>query len=77
MKIFMDNATVTNKATGDALATVSVHGTGHASPSAARMREIVGIQLGILDVIRLFLQVNTAVGSPTLTSVAGGLRLAI
>jgi hypothetical protein len=77
MKIFMDNATVTNKATGDALATVSVHATGHASPSAARMREIVGIQLGILDVIRLFLQVNTAVGSPTLTSVAGGLRLAI
>jgi hypothetical protein len=77
MNIVMDNATVTNKASGATLGTVSVHAGGQANPSPARLREIVGIQLGILDMIRLFLQVNVSGGSPMLTSVAGGLRLAI
>jgi hypothetical protein len=77
MNILMDNATVTNKATGASLGSVSVHATGHANPSTARMREIVGVQLSIFDLIRFFAQVNTTASSPMLTSVALGLRLAI
>jgi hypothetical protein len=61
----------------DNLGTVSVHAEGHVSPSAARMREIFGVQLSIMDVIRLFAQVNTTASSPMLTSLAMGLRLAI
>ena len=64
-------------ATYNNLGTVDIHGQGHASPSAARMREIFGVQLGIMDVIRLFAQVNTTASSPALTSLAMGLRLAI
>jgi hypothetical protein len=59
------------------LGTASINAGGHVSPSPARMREIVGIQLGILDMIRFFAQLNVANGSPMLTSVAAGLRLAI
>jgi hypothetical protein len=59
------------------LGTATISATGHVNPSAARLREIVGVQLGILDMIRLFLQVNVSGSSPMLTSVAGGLRLAI
>jgi len=77
MKIAMSNATVTDKATGASLGSVTVNAAGQAKPSAARMREIVGVQLGILDMIRFFMQVNVTGGSPMLTSVAGGLRLAI
>jgi hypothetical protein len=77
MNIVMDNATVTNKATGASLGSVTVHATGHASPSAARMREIVGVQLSFIDVVRFFVQLNTTASSPMLTSVALGLRLAI
>jgi hypothetical protein len=47
------------------------------NPSPARLREIVGVQLGILDMIRFFVQVNMTASSPMLASVAGGLRLAI
>jgi hypothetical protein len=77
LNIAMDNASVTSKADGASLGTVSLHATGHAQPSAARLREIVGVQLGIFDVVRLFVQLNTTGGSPMLTSVAAGLRLAI
>lgn len=58
------------------LGTVDVWATGHVKPSAARVREIVGVQLGILDLIRFFVQVNVTSSSPMLASVAGGLRLA-
>jgi hypothetical protein len=59
------------------LGTASINATGHASPSSARMREIIGVQLGILDMIRFFAQVNISNSNPMLTSVAAGLRLAI
>ena len=78
MKIGMD-AHLAGKYLGasyDDLGTVRVDGGGHVSPSPARLREIVGIQLGLFDMIRFFLQVNVTGGSPMLTSVAGGLRLA-
>jgi hypothetical protein len=75
LKILMDNATITNN--GASLGTVSINATGQAKPSAARLREIVGVQLGFFDFVRLFVQVNTTASSPVLTSVAAGLRLAI
>lgn len=59
------------------LGTASISVKQHANPSAARFREIVGLQLGIFDVIRVFVQVNNTPSSPSLTSVAAGLRLAI
>jgi hypothetical protein len=59
------------------LGTATINAGGKVSPSAARLREIVGVQLGILDLIRFFVQVNVATSSPMLTSLAGGLRLAI
>jgi hypothetical protein len=64
-------------ATYNNLGTATINANGKVSPSAARLREIVGLQLGILDLIRFFVQVNVTGGSPMLTSVAGGLRLAI
>lgn len=75
MNIAMDNASVTSK--GTSLGTVSVHAAGHASPSTARLREIVGVQLSFLDLVRFFTQVNVTGDSPVLTSIALGLRLAI
>ena len=60
----------------DNLGTVDVRANGQVKPSPARLREIVGLQLGILDVIRLFVQVNATASSPMLASVAAGLRLA-
>ena len=79
LKIGM-NANLSGKymgATYANLGTATIAAAGHVNPSPAQLREIVGIQLGILDLIRLFLQVNVTGGSPMLTSVAGGLRLAI
>ena len=79
MKIAMD-ANLTGKYAGSSygnLGTASINANGHVNPSPARLREIVGVQLGILDMIRFFVQVNVSDGSPVLTSVAGGLRLAI
>jgi hypothetical protein len=61
---------------GPDLGTATIRVPGHASPSAARMREIVGVQLGIMDIVRLFAQVNVANSSPMLASFACGLRLA-
>jgi hypothetical protein len=75
LTLSMQNASVTSN--GASLGTVTIDATGHAKPSAARLREIIGVQLGIFDFVRLFVQVNTTGGSPMLTSVAGGLRLAI
>jgi hypothetical protein len=49
----------------------------HANPSAARFREIVGLQLGIFDIVRLFLQVNNTPSSPSMTSLAVGARVGI
>ena len=77
LKIVMDNATATLKANGASLGTVSINAGGHANPSPARLREIFGVQLGFVDVVRLFVQVNSTASSPVLTSVAAGLRLAI
>jgi hypothetical protein len=59
------------------LGTATITGGGKVKPSPARMREIVGVQLGIMDLVRLFVQMNVANSSPMLMSVAGGLRLAI
>jgi len=59
------------------LGTARIKVPGHVSPSAARMREIVGLQLSIMGLVRFFAQVNVANSSPMLTSFAGGLRLAI
>lgn len=59
------------------LGTAAIMVKQHASPSTARFREILGVQVGIFDVLRLFVQVNNTPSSPSLTSVAAGLRLAI
>ena len=59
------------------LGTASISVNQHVSPSPARLREIVGLQLGIFDVARFFVQVNTTGSSPMLTSVAAGLRVGI
>jgi hypothetical protein len=59
------------------LGTATITAGGKVKPSAARMRDIVGVQLGIMDLIRLFVQVNVSNSSPMLASVAGGLRLGI
>jgi hypothetical protein len=72
------NLTAGPKGSGGAdLGTATIQVPGHASPSAARMREIVGLQLSIMNLVRCFAQVNVANSSPMLTSVAFGLRLAI
>jgi hypothetical protein len=79
LKIGM-NANMSGKylgATYNDLGTATINATGKVNPSPAQLREIVGVQLGILDMIRFFVQVNVTGGSPMLTSVAGGLRLAI
>ena len=79
LKIGM-NATMSGKYLGASyanLGTATINASGNVKPSAAQVREIVGLQLGILDMIRFFVQVNMTAGSPMLTSVAGGLRLAI
>jgi len=64
-------------ATYNNLGTATINANGNVKPSAARLREIVGVQLGILDIVRFFLQVNMSTSAPMLTSLAGGLRLAI
>jgi hypothetical protein len=79
MKLDMRNATLRGEVQTtrfDNLGTADVWATGHVKPSAARVREIVGVQLGILDLIRFFVQVNVTASSPMLVGLAGGLRLA-
>jgi hypothetical protein len=58
------------------LGSASVAATGHVNPSAARLREIIGLQINAM-LVRLFVQVNVTGDSPLLTSVAAGLRLAL
>ena len=80
MHILMQGASLSGKVGGVAyndLGTATVQADGHVSPSAARMREIFGVQLSFIDVVRIFAQVNTTASSPVLTSLAMGLRLAI
>jgi hypothetical protein len=80
MHVLMQGANLSGKVQGvtyNNLGSVDVKVDGQVSPSAARMREIFGVQLSILDVIRIFAQVNTTASSPMLTSLAMGLRLAI
>jgi hypothetical protein len=79
MKLDMRNAKLSGKVQTvqfNDLGTADVWATGHVKPSAARVREIVGVQLGILDLIRFFVQVNVTASSPMLAGLAGGLRLA-
>jgi hypothetical protein len=59
------------------LGTATINGSGHVNPSPARLREILGVQLSIMDLVRFFAQVNSTASSPILTSLAGGMRLAI
>ncbi|MGD0837304.1 MAG: hypothetical protein ABSB49_11750 [Polyangia bacterium] len=56
------------------LGSASINVGQHENPSPARFREILGVQLGIFDVVRIFLQVNNS-PSPELTSLAAGLRI--
>ena len=80
LHILMSGASLSGKVAGatyNNLGSADVKADGHVSPSSARMREIFGVQLGIMDVIRVFAQVNTTASSPMLTSLAMGLRLAI
>lgn len=79
MHIDMQGADLTGNVPGSSpvdLGNASITVSQHASPSAARFREILGLQLGIFDVARFFVQVNNT-PSPALTSVAVGLRLGI
>jgi hypothetical protein len=59
------------------LGTATINAGGKVKPSPARVREIVGVQLGIMDLVRLFVQANVANSSPMLASLACGLRLGI
>jgi hypothetical protein len=80
LHILMQGASLSGKVQGvtySNLGSADVKADGHVSPSTARMREIFGVQLSILDTIRIFAQVNTTASSPMLTSLAMGLRLAI
>ena len=81
MQVSMLDASLSGQipgATGSTdLGKASVSVSQHVSPSPARLREIIGLQLGIFDIVRLFLQVNTTGSSPMLTSLAAGLRLGI
>ena len=61
----------------DNVGTATINAAGHANPSPAKLREIFGVQVSILDFVRIFTQVNISDGSPMLTSVAAGLRLGI
>ena len=74
------SATLSGKVPGDTttvnLGSASVAATGHVNPSAARLREIIGLQINAM-LVRLFVQVNVTGDSPLLTSVAAGLRLAL
>lgn len=80
LDINMSSGNLTGKvgstSVGD-LGTATISVKQHASPSAARFREIVGVQVGVFDVVRIFVQVNNTPSSPSLTSVAAGLRLGI
>jgi len=78
MNVIMENASLTNRSTKPPLrlGSVTIHAQGHQKPSPARLREIVGVQLGLFDVVRFFMQVNVSSSSPMLASLAGGLRLA-
>jgi hypothetical protein len=80
LKIDMTSGTLSGKVNGTTindLGTATISVKQHADPSPARFREIVGLQLGIFDIVRLFVQVNNTPSSPSLTSVAAGLRLGI
>jgi hypothetical protein len=80
LHILMSGASLSGKVQGvtyNNLGTAEIKADGSVSPSTARMREIFGVQLGILDVIRIFAQVNTTASSPLLTSLAMGLRVGI
>jgi hypothetical protein len=79
MMLDMRDASLSGEVSGvrfDDLGTADVRASGHVKPSPARLREIVGVQLGILDMIRFCVQVNMTASSPMLASLAGGLRLA-
>ena len=82
LHILMRDATLSGKvqSTGavyNNLGTATVQADAHVSPSVARMREIFGVQLSFMDLVRIFAQVNTTASSPVLTSLTMGLRLAI
>ncbi len=59
------------------LGSATIAAGGHVDPSAAQLREFIGVQVGLFDVVRFFTQVNVTGGSPLLASVAAGLRLAL
>jgi len=80
MEINMESGNLSGKVganTVSDLGTATISVKQHTNPSAARFREIVGLQLGIFDVVRVFVQVNNTPSSPSLTSIAAGLRLGI
>lgn len=80
MVLDMESGTLTGKVAGNSvgdLGTAQIRVSQHVDPSPARFREIFGLQLGIFDVVRLFLQVNNSPSSPSLTSLAVGARVGI
>jgi hypothetical protein len=80
LDINMTSGNLTGKVAGTTvndLGTASITVKQHVNPSAARFREIVGLQIGVFDIVRVFVQVNNTPSSPSLTSVAAGLRLGI
>ena len=58
------------------LGTATINASGHVNPSAARLREIFGVQINAM-LVRIFVQMNVTGDTPLLTSVAAGLRLAL
>jgi hypothetical protein len=77
--IDMQDAALSGKIPGTSgttdLGTASITVAQHVSPSPARLREIVGLQVGLFDVVRIFLQMNASGSSPMLASLAAGLRV--
>ncbi len=72
------NAAMVGHATGmpDAnLGTAQVTASAHASPSAAKIRGILGAQVNLL-MVRIFTQLNIANTNPTMASLAVGARVA-
>jgi hypothetical protein len=84
LDINMTSGNLTGKVTSAAgstpvgdLGTATISVKQHANPSSARFREIIGLQVGVFDIVRVFVQVNNTPSSPSLTSIAAGLRLGI
>ena len=57
------------------LGTAQIHAVANVDPSAAKIRGILGLQVNLF-MVRLFTQVNIANTTPTMASLAAGVRVA-